>query len=149
MPRYYCDYCDTYLTHDSVSRALGALTQTNHAREGGRVGWQTHGAGWDACSTTCSKCACVLDVGVSRVPGCSGPCLSLVQHVLRSCTAPRPCPDAQPAVRKQHNSGYKHKVRGKGVRFSCLMSQNISGWACSRVACSHGKCKGKAHRRWL
>ncbi|KAJ0629477.1 putative U1-C, C2H2-type zinc finger, Zinc finger C2H2 superfamily [Helianthus annuus] len=19
MPRYYCDYCDTYLTHDSVS----------------------------------------------------------------------------------------------------------------------------------
>lgn len=20
MPRYYCDYCDTYLTHDSVSQ---------------------------------------------------------------------------------------------------------------------------------
>lgn len=22
MPRYYCDYCDTYLTHDSVRRAM-------------------------------------------------------------------------------------------------------------------------------
>ena len=22
MPRYYCDYCDTYLTHDSVSQGL-------------------------------------------------------------------------------------------------------------------------------
>ena len=22
MPRYYCDYCDTYLTHDSVSLSL-------------------------------------------------------------------------------------------------------------------------------
>ena len=27
MPRYYCDYCDAYLTHDSVSITQSPLIQ--------------------------------------------------------------------------------------------------------------------------
>ena len=32
MPKYYCDYCDTYLTHDSV-RDLHFITKITHQRE--------------------------------------------------------------------------------------------------------------------
>lgn len=27
MPRYYCDYCDSFLTHDSVGRSRALLDE--------------------------------------------------------------------------------------------------------------------------
>jgi U1 small nuclear ribonucleoprotein C len=39
MPRYYCDYCDVYLTHDSpaVRKAhnTGRKHKVHHTRRGG------------------------------------------------------------------------------------------------------------------
>ena len=56
MPRYYCDYCDAYLTHDSVRRFPIPFSQPSN----------------------------------SLLP-----------------------PTLQPVVRRQHNSGYKHKSNVK------------------------------------
>lgn len=69
MPRYYCDYCDAYLTHDSV---------------GCEMVWEwRHRA--------------------------------MVLRAQRQCTLvfTREAGSLQVVVRKQHNSGYKHKANVK------------------------------------
>ena len=73
MPRYYCDYCDTYLTHDSVRPDVVHLTSCPH--------------------TIPTKSFCVR----------------------------------QPVVRKQHNTGYKHKanVRNYYMQFEEAQTQNL------------------------
>lgn len=97
MPRFYCDFCDAYLTHDSVSAAVQAA----------------------ACLASILGCLCSLalsdsNVLRSKIPPCAVNCLS--SHVALA--------DVfvmlfnlllllQPAVRSQHNSGYKHKVNNK------------------------------------
>ena len=76
MVRYYCDYCDTYLTHDSVSSDVRQI-----------------GRGKDWCS--------LPPLAVRN------PC-SPLSHGARS---PLLSSLFQVVVRKQHNSGFKHKVR--------------------------------------
>ncbi len=70
-----CDYCDTYLTHDSV----------RHASQGG------------PCATG---------------GGAAAPSDDLEPATLTAvCLDARRASCMQPSVRKQHNAGYKHKVR--------------------------------------
>jgi U1 small nuclear ribonucleoprotein C len=68
MPRYYCDYCDAYLTHDSVRRGSCMDGLLHHI------------------------CTVVYSVFL----------LSIKFFLF-----------LQAVVRKQHNSGYKHKSNVK------------------------------------
>ena len=84
MPRYYCDYCDTYLTHDSVS----PLPKST------KISSQTLLYS-NACFVSTSDCGILC------------------------CT--------QPVVRKQHNTGYKHKanVRNYYMQFEEAQTQEL------------------------
>jgi hypothetical protein len=84
MPRFYCDFCDAYLTHDSVSDHLPCAALPVNT------------------STVADSGAALLNETPQHAHGCLsrvfGYHMLVVFHL-------------QPAVRSQHNSGYKHKVR--------------------------------------
>lgn len=60
MPRYYCDYCDTYLTHDSP--AVRKQHNTGYKHKVGRAGR----AGPSGCL--------LLDLGIDAHAGCLAMC---------------------------------------------------------------------------
>jgi hypothetical protein len=77
MVRYYCDYCDTFLTHDSVS--AGREPERREEAFQGRI-----------------------DPRPCPLPPASG----WFSHARPRLSSRSP----QVVVRKQHNSGFKHKV---------------------------------------
>ena len=84
MPRYYCDYCDTYLTHDSV-RPLPKSAKI-----------------------------------ASQILLYSNACYVFTFDSATVCCM-------QPVVRKQHNTGYKHKanVRNYYMQFEEAQTQEL------------------------
>ena len=108
MPRFFCEYCDAFLTHDSVSgrrRLWGPRTPES------------------AVSATVA--------GISREslavdPEAGAPTPFGPRH---ACTHTCPRGHSQVLVRKQHNSGLKHKanVRSYYKEFHQALNDPLQG----------------------
>ncbi len=92
MTRYYCDYCDTYLTHDSVRSIIVRHTLSN-------------------------RDDFVLMVLFSVLLPLYIQCFAALVHPPQKNT--NTFLHVQPVVRKQHNDGYKHKVNAASEANCC------------------------------
>mmetsp|Transcript_8873 Transcript_8873/g.33514 ORF Transcript_8873/g.33514 Transcript_8873/m.33514 type:complete len:81 (-) Transcript_8873:1079-1321(-) len=66
MPRYFCDYCDTYLTHDSAQGRKQHMRGWKH-REAVKQYYEPIRAAWEQADRECVShpCACI-SCGVSH-----------------------------------------------------------------------------------
>lgn len=104
VPRYYCDYCDTYLTHDSVSHAA-----TASAFPSPQPSTVQHLCCW-----------CIVH-----------PHHRALQLLLTRAGYPRSHGGAaglwlQPSVRKTHNSGRKHREHVR-MYYEEWVKENVPG----------------------